>query len=123
MHGLQQQCTPGPCDDIALWLQVVEILTEEEGGTQRATGVRLADGRVLRARTVISNATHWDTFDRLMPHSRLPQSEERFRQRYKKSPAFLTIHAGIRADALPPGAGDCSPAWLSVVGIASRHCA
>ena len=33
----------------------------------------------------------------------LPEAERKFRQRYKKSPAFLTIHAGIRADALPPG--------------------
>ena len=33
----------------------------------------------------------------------LPEPEAKFRKRYKKSPAFLTIHAGIRADSLPPG--------------------
>ena len=67
-------------------------------------GVRLADGRVFRGRTVVSNATRWDTFEKLMGgEERLPASERAFRQRYKKSPSFLSIHMGVRADALPPG--------------------
>jgi prolycopene isomerase len=32
----------------------------------RACGVRLADGREFRARSVVSNATRWDTFERLL---------------------------------------------------------
>jgi phytoene dehydrogenase-like protein len=32
----------------------------------RACGVRLADGREFRARAVVSNATRWDTFERLL---------------------------------------------------------
>ena len=49
--------------------QVTQILTEGEGAQRSAVGVRLADGRTLRARTVVSNATHWDTFDRLLSRS------------------------------------------------------
>ena len=30
-------------------------------------------------------------------------AERLFRKRYKKSPSFLSVHAGVRADALPPG--------------------
>lgn len=32
----------------------------------KACGVRLADGREFRARAVVSNATRWDTFERLL---------------------------------------------------------
>ncbi|GBF98578.1 carotene isomerase [Raphidocelis subcapitata] len=71
------------------------------GGGLRATGVRLADGRVYRAKTVISNATRWDTFEGLVGEQRMPESERLFRKRYKKSPSFFTLHMGVRADALP----------------------
>ncbi|KAK9790545.1 hypothetical protein WJX73_008664 [Symbiochloris irregularis] len=133
VEGLQER---GSCMEYKA--NVTSITFEGEGPSKRATGVRLADGRHIRARSVISNATHWDTFDRLLPpqsqlqpplpsqhvieeyiaqdgdaqgnehapstsHRELPESEERFRGRYKKSPAFLTIHAGVRADVLPPG--------------------
>ncbi len=69
-------------------------------------GVRLADGREIRARAVISNATRWDTFGRLVKPADTPQSERDFLTRYKKAPSFLSIHMGIDADALPEGC-DC----------------
>lgn len=55
-----------------------------------------------RGRTVISNATRWDTFEGLMSKQELPKSERLFRGRYKKSPSFLSIHMGVRADLLGP---------------------
>ena len=61
-----------PCSNLlraaqaSCMLQVAQILTEGEGKARHAVGVRLADGRTFRARTVVSNATHWDTFDRLL---------------------------------------------------------
>ena len=93
---------------------VVEIMTERApegdgsagGEGARAVGVRLADGREIRARAVISNATRWDTFGRLVKPADTPQSERDFLTRYKKAPSFLTIHMGIDADALPEGC-DC----------------
>jgi prolycopene isomerase len=89
---------------------VKEIVTErvaggeggEEGGGVRATGVRLADGRVFRGRCVVSNATRWDTFGRLVPPEATPPAEHLFRTRFKKAPSFLSVHMGVRADALPP---------------------
>ena len=72
----------------------------------QAVGVRLTDGRVYRGRTVVSNATRWDTFERLVGEERLPPSEVLFRGRYTKAPSFLSIHMGVRADVLPPGT-DC----------------
>lgn len=47
----------------------------------RATGVRLADGRVFRAKKVISNATRWDTFEKMIGEDRLPTRERLFRKR------------------------------------------
>jgi len=81
---------------------VREILTEEtEGGACRAVGVRMANGEVIRARTVISNATRWDTFQKLLPESAMPESERRFLKRFRKSPSFFTMHLGVKAGVLP----------------------
>lgn len=44
-----------------------------------AAGVRLADGRVFRGKSIISNATRWDTFEGLMGESKMPESEKLFR--------------------------------------------
>lgn len=51
--------------------------------------------------TVISNATRWDTFEYMMEQQALPRSEQLFRKRYKKSPSFISIHMGVKADVLP----------------------
>lgn len=83
---------------------VRQILTHgPDADHLEATGVRLADGRVFRGRTIISNATRWDTFEGLMPGQELPHSEALFRTRYTKSPSFLSMHMGVRADLLPEG--------------------
>jgi prolycopene isomerase len=46
---------------------------------RRAVGVRLADGRVFKAKAVVSNATRWDTFEGLVGEAHLPESERLFR--------------------------------------------
>ncbi|MGB0561606.1 MAG: carotenoid isomerase [Spirulinaceae cyanobacterium] len=85
--------------EIVYRARVTEILLEGD----RAVGVRLANGAEYRARRVISNATRWDTFDKLLPPEKLPATETRWRQRYQKSPSFLSLHLGVNADLLPPG--------------------
>nr|ATQ36003.1 prolycopene isomerase [Cyanophora paradoxa] len=72
-----------------------------EGGT--AVGVELADGRQIRGKRIVSNATRWDTFGKLLPEERTPITEKWWRGRYEKSPSFLSMHLGVRADALPAG--------------------
>ena len=69
----------------------------------RAVGVRTADGRTLRAKSIISNATRWDTFGRLLPETKVPKEEIEFRDRYKKSPSFLSIHMRVDAETLLRG--------------------
>lgn len=79
--------------------RVTEILMENG----RAVGVRLASGKTYRARRVISNATRWDTFEKLLPAAALPKSEQKWQQRYRKSPSFFSLHLGVKADVLPAG--------------------
>lgn len=55
----------------------------------------------LCAQTVVSNATRWDTFEYMLDQNAMPRSEQLFRKRYKKSPSFISIHMGVKADALP----------------------
>lgn len=94
--------------------------------------MRLSDGRTFRAKTVISNATRWDTFgtnfvfagisrrlkeflfsEKLIPKEEMPQEEVDFQKRYRKAPSFLSIHMGVKASALPPGT-ECHHLLLEV---------
>lgn len=77
-------------------LQVREVTVEGEGPAARATGVRLADGRVFRGRAIVSNATRWDTFDGLLPPERLPEPERLFRR------GAATCEAALVAVLLAP---------------------
>jgi prolycopene isomerase len=79
--------------------RVTEIL-QDQG---RAIGVRLASGQIYRARRIVSNATRWDTFGKLLPHVTPPRSEQKWQQRYQKSPSFFSLHLGVEASVIPPG--------------------
>ena len=57
--------------------------------------------RRSRGKTIVSNATRWDTFESMMGGQPLPASEAAFRTRYQKSPSFLSIHMGVKAELLP----------------------
>ncbi|KAK8942106.1 hypothetical protein KSP40_PGU009579 [Platanthera guangdongensis] len=72
----------------------------------KAVGVSLSDGREFFAKTVISNATRWDTFGKLLKVDDIPQSEKNFQNIYVKAPSFLSIHMGVKATVLPPDT-DC----------------
>ncbi|MEB3336113.1 MAG: carotenoid isomerase [Leptolyngbyaceae bacterium] len=78
----------------------VTQIVQEQG---RAVGVQLASGQVYRAKRIVSNATRWDTFEKLLPPSAMPRSEQKWQQRYQKSPSFLSLHLGVQAAALPIG--------------------
>jgi prolycopene isomerase len=79
--------------------RVTEILCEQG----KAIGVRLASGKVYRARRIVSNATRWDTFEHLLPAASLPRSEQKWQQRYQQSPSFFSLHLGVKAELLLPG--------------------
>lgn len=77
--------------------RVTEIVIEQG----RAVGVKLANGQVLRAKRIISNSTRWDTFGKLLPPNQTPPGEQRWQQRYRKSPSFLSLHMGVAAEVIP----------------------
>ncbi|MGF1482102.1 MAG: carotenoid isomerase [Cyanophyceae cyanobacterium] len=79
--------------------RVTKILVENG----KAVGIQLANGKQHWAKKIVSNATRWDTFDKLLPPAAMPAAEKRWRQRYQKSPSFLSLHLGVEADVLPPG--------------------
>ncbi|WP_431632720.1 carotenoid isomerase [Alkalinema pantanalense] len=82
--------------------RVTEIVTENH----KAVGIKLAAGQIIRAKRIVSNATRWDTFEKLLPKTEMPSSEKRWQQRYQQSPSFLSLHLGVKAEALPEGT-DC----------------
>ncbi|MBW4605288.1 MAG: carotene isomerase [Calothrix sp. FI2-JRJ7] len=75
---------------------VTKILVEKG----RAVGVKLASGDVFRASTIVSNATRWDTFGKLLTQEKVPTNENQWQQRYQKSPSFLSLHMGVKAEIL-----------------------
>ncbi|WP_036485329.1 carotenoid isomerase [Myxosarcina sp. GI1] len=79
--------------------RVKEILIENS----KAVGVKLTDGKEYRAKRIVSNATRWDTFGKLVSPEQIPQKEKRWQQRYQKSPSFLNLHLGVKAEVLPTG--------------------
>ncbi|ACA99879.1 MULTISPECIES: carotenoid isomerase [Cyanophyceae] len=85
--------------EIQYGANVYEIITDQG----RAVGVRLANGTEYFAKKVISNATRWDTFEKLLPSENKPFFEEKWTENYQKSPSFLSVHLGVKADVLPPG--------------------
>ena len=75
----------------------VDKIWVEHNQTQ---GVILKNGERVRAKTVISNATLWDTCNHLLEQTDLP---ENYRQTALDTPAvdsFMHLHLGIRAEGL-----------------------
>ena len=75
----------------------VEKILIENGKT---SGIRLKNGEILLAPVVISNASIWDTYTKLLNPEDLPQS---FRKTALATPAvesFMHLHLGIRAQGL-----------------------
>jgi prolycopene isomerase len=79
--------------------RVTEIILDQG----KAVGVKLATGETLHAKRVVSNATRWDTFEKLLPPEQMPRSEQKWQQRYQKSPSFFSLHLGVKAEVLPAG--------------------
>lgn len=79
--------------------KVTKILTQRG----RAVGVQLANGEIYQGKRIVSNATRWDTFEKLLPVEKIPSNEKNWQQRYQKSPSFLSLHMGVKESVLPGG--------------------
>jgi prolycopene isomerase len=73
--------------------EVEEILVRNG----RAEGVRLTDGDILTSRAVVSNATVWDTRNRLLEDPRYHISEDRF----LRAPSWFQLYLGVDASVIP----------------------
>ena len=78
----------------------VTKIIKEKG---KAVGVKLANTAEFRATRIVSNATRWNTFEKLLPPVEIPANEKRWQLRYKKSPSFFSLHMGVKAELLSPG--------------------
>lgn len=84
---------------VLLKAHVEEVLVD--GG--RAAGVRLKDGRVIRAPTVVSNAD-WQVTKSLIKANSAPELEDYLKttwKEYKLLKSFIHLHLGFRGDGLP----------------------
>ena len=75
----------------------VEQIIVENG---QAVGVKLRNNEIVKATVVISNATIWDTYSKLLLPEDLPES---YRQEALDTPAvesFMHLHVGFRGEGL-----------------------
>ncbi len=85
--------------------RVKKIILED----RKAIGVQIANGEKIYAKTIVSNATRWDTFggegvkNPLVNQDYQPTSEKTWRKRYKPSPSFLSLHLGVKSDSIEQG--------------------
>ncbi len=83
--------------------RVVKIIVEGK----KARGVKLANGEIIYAKKVVSNATRWDTFggesvkNSLLEPSQIPSSEVSWRKNYQPSSSFLSLHLGVEKSLIP----------------------
>jgi prolycopene isomerase len=82
--------------EIQYQARVTEILVQ---GNQ-AKGVKLANGKEYFAHRIVSNATRWDTFDKLIDKHKTPRKEVKWQKNYRQSPSFLSLHLGVEAKVL-----------------------
>jgi phytoene dehydrogenase-like protein len=75
----------------------VEKILVESGEVK---GVRLRDGETISAPIVISNATVWDTYRKLLSHTELPPSYRKEALGLPCIDSFMHLHLGIRAEGL-----------------------
>jgi len=73
----------------------------------KAIGVSLDSGEEFFGKTIVSNATRWDTFggqginDPLVELDKTPPAETKWKNRYIPSPSFLSLHLGVSKDSIP----------------------
>jgi carotene isomerase len=82
--------------ELRLGAHVERILVE----SQKVTGIKLQNGEIIQAPVVISNASIWDTYGKLLRAEDLPSS---YREEGLKTPAvesFMHLHLGIKAEGL-----------------------
>jgi len=84
--------------------RVTKIIFEEGN----AIGISLENNEEIFGKTIVSNATRWDTFggqginDPLVDNDKTPSSETTWGKRYMPSPSFLSLHLGVKGEIIPP---------------------
>ena len=83
--------------EIRLKTHVERVLLDETGA---AKGVKLRSGAEVHAPVVISNASVWDTYARLIPPGAVSRKELEDAVGTPHSESFMHLHLGIRADGI-----------------------
>ncbi|XRB08533.1 prolycopene isomerase [Pycnococcus provasolii] len=82
--------------ELRLGAHVENVIVEND----KAVGIRMRNGDVIRAETVISNASLWDTVP-LVPEGALPKEWVDESLATEQCESFLHLHLGIDATGLP----------------------
>ncbi|GAB1544533.1 NAD(P)/FAD-dependent oxidoreductase [Scytonema sp. NUACC21] len=81
-------------------VEQILVETRHDASLTKAIGVRLKTGETLKAPVVISNASLWDTYDRLLRPEDLPPAFLKAALNTPTVDSFMHLHLGIRASGL-----------------------
>jgi all-trans-retinol 13,14-reductase len=107
--------------DLEVRARVEEILIEQEPGGLRAIGVRLADGREIRAKHVISNADPHATFDRMIAPEHVPWSVRQKLKLTKYSVSSLILFLASKVDLQAAGMTSGNVWWTRTTDVESMY--
>jgi all-trans-retinol 13,14-reductase len=94
---------------IVVGAEVAQVLLDAR---KRAMGVRMADGRELRAPLILSDAGAWNTYARLLPADAPGRAEALAEiEGIPNSMGHLCLYVGLRRDAGEPELGDTN-LWI-----------
>ncbi|HUX98979.1 MAG TPA: NAD(P)-binding protein, partial [Candidatus Deferrimicrobium sp.] len=79
--------------------KVDEILIENK----KAFGVRLDDGTEIRAKNVISDASIWQNYNKLINKKHLTQKRIDWANSFKPTISGMIMYIGVKAEAIPEG--------------------
>jgi all-trans-retinol 13,14-reductase len=95
---------------VVVGAEVQQILLDDT--RRRAVGVRMADGRELRAPLILSDAGAWNTYARLLPPDAPGRAQSLAEiQRIPNSMGHVCLYVGLRRDPGEPEFGDTN-LWI-----------
>ncbi len=103
-----------------LYRQHVEKILIKNG---QAIGCQLDNGVKIHAKTIISNATVWNLYGKLIDPQHIPRRKRNWAQKFRPTYSVFGVYLGVKAEAIPtntkptqilPYKDEDSPSYLTV---------
>jgi carotene isomerase len=81
-----------------IYKHYVEEIVMDKG---KATGIRLDDGTLIRGKYIISNATVWNLYGKLIKPEHIKPDRYKWAQSFVPTLSIFILYAGVKAEVIP----------------------